>query len=76
MWVPVMRVALKAANQDSGTIFAYSACNHAGQFSFSLPHAGNYKLEVVDPYYEGEIAFATDVVSDLSLVMPVAARPL
>ena len=75
-WLPVMRVALKAANQEGAIFLAYSACNHAGQFSFALPPAGNYKLEVVDPYYEGEIAFATDGVSDLPLVMPIAARPL
>lgn len=72
-WLPVMRVALKAANQEGATVLAYSACNHAGQFSFALPPAGNYKLEIVDPYYEGEMVFATDGVSDLPLVMPIAA---
>ena len=76
MWLPVIRVALKTPNQERAMVLAYSACNHAGQFSFALPRAGNYILEVVDPYYEGEIVFATDGVSDLPLVMPVAARPM
>jgi len=76
IWLPVMRVALKAANQEGGMFLAYSACNHAGQFSFALPPAGDYKLEVVDPFYEGGIVFTTDGVSDLPLVMPMGSRPL
>jgi len=75
-WLPVMRIALKAETREGEGFLAYSACNHAGQFSFALPPAGNYRLAIVDPYYEGEVAFATDGVSDLPLVMPVAARPM
>ena len=76
MWLPVLRVALKSETQTGAMFLAYSACNHAGQFSFALPPAGNYKLEVVDPYYEGEIVFATDGRYDLPIVMPIAARPM
>jgi len=74
-WLPVMRVGLKPANQEGAMFLAYAACNHAGQFSFILPPAGNYQLEVVDPYYEGQLVFATDSLSDLPLIMPITTQP-
>ena len=76
IWLPVMPVALKAANQEAGVPLAYSGCNYAGQFSFALPPAGNYKLEIVDPYYEGETFFTTDGVSDVFLLVSITARPM
>jgi len=76
IWLPVMPIALKAANREDTAILAYSGCNYAGQFSFALPPAGNYKLEVVDPYYEGETVFTTDGVSDVFLLVSITARPM
>jgi hypothetical protein len=76
IWLPVMPVALKAANGDGGAPLAYLGCNHAGQFSFALPPAGTYKLEVVDPYYEGETVFNSDGVADMFLAVSITARPM
>jgi hypothetical protein len=75
-WLPEMPIALKATNREDTAILAYSGCNHAGQFSFPLPPAGNYELEVVDPYYEGETVFTTDGVSDVFLLVSITARPM
>jgi hypothetical protein len=71
-----MPVALKAASQEGSVPLAYAGCNYTGQFSFALPPAGNYKLEVVDPYYEGEAVFTTDGVSDVFLLVSITARPM
>jgi hypothetical protein len=76
IWLPVMPVALKAANQEGAVPLAYSGCNHAGQFGFALPPTGNYKLEVVDPHYEGETVFTSDGVADMFLLVSVTARPM
>ena len=76
IWLPVLPVALKTIRQEGGVPLAYSGCNYAGQFSFALPPAGNYKLEVVDPYYEGETVFTTDGVSDVFLLVSITARSM
>ena len=76
IWLPVVPIALKAANQEGGAPLAYSGCSHDGQFLFALPPAGKYKLEVVDPNYEGETVFTSDGVADVFLLVSITARPM
>jgi hypothetical protein len=76
IWLPVLPVVLKATNREDGVPLAYSGCNHAGQFSFALPPAGSYKVEIVDPHYEGETVFTSDGATDMFILVSVAARPM